>query len=92
MRIMACYDGSDESMQGLKEAIKHAKAFNGEVMLVTSVRSEDKSCPDIIEPVEQKLKEANAHCDAHNIPCKTHISYRGMDVSAGEDLVLVASK
>ncbi len=92
MRIMLCYDGSDESMEGLREAIKHAKAFNAEVMLVTSVRGDDKSYPNMIEPVEQKLKEAQALFDENNIVCRTHISYRGVDMSLGEDLVLLASR
>lgn len=92
MRIMACYDGSDESMEGLREAIKHAKAFNAEVMLVTSVRGDDKSYLNMIEPVEQNLKEAQALFDENNITCKTHISYRGGDMSVGEDLVQLASR
>lgn len=87
MKIMACYDGSDESREGLREAIKHARAFNAEVMLVTSVLSDDRYYPKMIEPVEQNLKEAQALFDENNITCKTHISYRGVDVSAGEDLV-----
>jgi nucleotide-binding universal stress UspA family protein len=92
MRIMLCYDGSDESMEGLREAIKHAKAFNAEVMLATSVRDDDKSYPNMIEPVEKKLKEAQALFDENNIIYKTNISYRGVDMSVGEDLVLLASR
>lgn len=92
MRIMLCYDGSDESMEGLKEAIKHAKAFNAEVMLVTSVRDDDKSHPNMMEPVEEKLKEAQDLFEEDKIVCKTHISYRGADMSVGEDLVLLASR
>ena len=87
MKIMACYDGSDESGEGLMEAIKHAKAFGAEVMLVTSVLSDDKYYPKMIEPVERKLKEAQALFDENHIICTTHISYRGVDMSAGEDLV-----
>ncbi len=92
MRIMLCYDGSDESTEGLREAIKHAKAFKAEVMLVTSVRSDDKSYPDMIEPIEQKLKEAQALFHENNILSNTHISYREVDMSVGEDLVMVASR
>jgi len=92
MRIMVCYDGSDESREGLREAIKHAKAFDAEVMLVTSTLSNDKFFPERIEPVEQKLKEAQALFDENNIICSTHISYRGVDMSEGEDLVEFAIK
>ncbi len=92
MKIMACYDGSDESREGLMESIKHAKAFNAEVMLVTSVLSDDRYYPKMIEPVEQKLREAQALFDENNITCITHISYRGVDMSVGEDLVLVGAR
>jgi nucleotide-binding universal stress UspA family protein len=92
MRIMACYDGSEESREGLREAIKHAKAFKGEVVLVTSVHGDDKYYPKMIEPVEQNLKEAQALFDENNIICKTRITYRGVDTSAGEDLVEFARR
>ncbi|MBI5594305.1 MAG: universal stress protein [Deltaproteobacteria bacterium] len=92
MRIMVCYDGSDESREGLREAIKHAKAFDAEVMLIISALSNDKFYPERIEPVEQKLKEAQALFDENNIICNTHISYRGVDMSEGEDLVEFAIK
>ena len=92
MKIMACYDGSDESKEVLREAIKHAKAFNAEVMLVTSVVSDDRSDPKKIEEVEDKLKEAQVGFDENKIICKPHISYRDADMSVGEDLVLLASR
>jgi nucleotide-binding universal stress UspA family protein len=92
MKIMACYDGSEESKEVLKEAMKQAKAFNAEVMLVASVVSDDRYYPKMIEPVEQKLKEAKGFLDENDILCKTHISYRDVDMSVGENLVLFASK
>ena len=92
MKIMACYDGSNESKEVLKEAMKHAKAFNGAVILVTSVSGQNRNDTDKIESIEQELKAAKAHFDENNINCKIHISYRGVDMDAGEDLVLVASR
>jgi nucleotide-binding universal stress UspA family protein len=92
MKIMACYDDSDESKETLKEAMKHAKAFNSEVMLVTSVVSDDKYYPKMIEPIEQKLKEAQALFAENNVVCKTHISHRQVDMSPGEDLAMLASR
>lgn len=92
MKIMACYDGTDESMEGLREAIKHAKAFNAEVMLVTSLPSSERNHPEAIESVKNKLMEKQAVFDENSIPCKTHISFRGVDISAGEDLVEFARK
>ncbi len=91
MKIMACYDGSEESEEVLLEAMKQAKAFNAEVMLVASVVSNDRHYPKMIEPLEQKLKEAKAWLNENEIVCKTHISSRDADMSAGEHLVLFAS-
>jgi nucleotide-binding universal stress UspA family protein len=92
MRIMACYDGTDESREGLREALKHAKAFDAEVLLVTSVPSHDKNYPEVVESVEKKLKEAQALFEQNSIICKTHISFREVDMSEGEDLVEFARK
>ncbi|GLI33019.1 universal stress protein [Desulforhabdus amnigena] len=92
MRIMVCYDGSDESREGLMEAIKHAKAFDAEVMVVTSALSDHKDYPIMMEPVEQNLNQAQALLDENNIICKTCISYRGVDMSIGEDLVEFARR
>lgn len=92
MRIMACYDDSDESKEVLREVIKHAKAFNAEVMLVISVTDNNKFFPEVVEFFQQILNEGKAVFDANNIICRTHISYRGVDMSVGEDLVNFARK
>lgn len=87
MKIMVCYDGTDESMEGLREAIKHANAFKAEVVMVTSVPNNEKHYPEVVESLEKKLKEAEALFDENGTICTTHVSYRGVDISAGEDLV-----
>lgn len=92
MRIMACYDDSDESREVLREAIKHAKAFNAEVMLVISVTDNNKFFSKMVEFFQQILNEGKAIFDENSIICKTYISYRGVEMSAGEDLVNFARK
>lgn len=92
MKIMVCYDGSDDSMEGLKLAMNHAKVFNAEIILVNSVVRDSTYSPKMMQPLEQMLQEAQALCEENNIPCKTYISYRGVTMDAGEDLVEFARR
>lgn len=92
MRIMACYDDSDETKEVLKVALTHAKTFNAEVLLVTSVISADKFYPSLLEPQEQALKEAKDYFTTNGIACETRIAFRGLEENAGEDLVMVADR
>ncbi len=92
MKIMVCFNNSDESKAGLEEAKELAAAFNGEVLVVSSIVSDKRYYPKYIEPYEQSLKEAKAYFDENKIPCKTLISYRDFDMDSGEDLVDFAQK
>jgi nucleotide-binding universal stress UspA family protein len=92
MKIMACFDGSDESTSVLLEAAELAKAFNGEVLVVTSVVADQQYYPKMIEPYEQGLEKAKAFYGERKIPCQTMISYRDVDSNPGEDLVNFASR
>ncbi|SPF46662.1 Universal stress protein UspA [Syntrophobacter sp. SbD1] len=92
MKIMLCYDGSDEAKQGVKEAEKRARAFKGEVLAVASHISDDQSYPKRIEPTELGLKEVQAFFDERGIPCKTLLAYRGFDDHAGVHLLLIAEQ
>ena len=42
MKILVGYDGSNAAMDALKLAIRHAKAFQAQVVVVTSLKGEDK--------------------------------------------------
>ncbi|MDR3568978.1 MAG: universal stress protein [Syntrophobacteraceae bacterium] len=92
MRIMACYDDSEETPEVLRVALDHAKAFDGEVLLVTSVVSADKFYPDLLVPHEQALKKAEQYFSGNAIACETKIAFRGLEENAGEALVMLAAK
>ena len=92
MKIMVCYDASLEANEVLIEAGKHAVAFNAEVVVVTSVVSAQKSYRDTIDIIEQKLKEAENYLSEKKISCKTVVSYRNVDDTAGENLSMFAEK
>jgi nucleotide-binding universal stress UspA family protein len=92
MKIMVCYDCSDEAKQALREAEKRARAFGGEVLVVASHVTDDQAYPKRIEPTELGLKEAQAFLDERGIPCRTLLAYRGFEDTAGEHLRSIAEK
>ncbi len=92
MKIMVCYDCSDEAKEALKEAEKHARAFTGEVLVVASHVIDDQAYSKVIEPTELGLKEAQAFLDGRGIPCRTLLAYRGFEDTAGEHLRSIAGK
>ena len=87
---MLCFDGSEEAKEGLVLAGEHARAFNGEVVVVASHIIDDKDYPARIEPSEKGLREAESFLGANGIPCKTLLLFRGFEDNAGEHLVAVA--
>ena len=92
MKIMVCYDCSDEAKEALKEAEKRARAFMGEVLVVASHVIDDQAYPKRVEPTELGLKEAQAFFDERGIPCRTMLAYRGFEDTAGEHLRSIAEK
>lgn len=92
MKIMVCYDDSDEVQEVLKEADKQARAFKGEVLVVASHVADDQDYPKRIEPTESGLRAAQTFFDERGIPCRTMLAYRGFEDPAGEHLRLIAEK
>ncbi len=92
MKIMVCFNGSDEAQEALKEAERQARAFKGEVLVVSSHVIDDRDYPKRIEPTELGLKEAQAFFDERGIPCKTILDYRAFEDTAGEHLCYIARR
>ena len=57
MKIMVGYDGSDESKRALDLAMKHAKAFDGRVFIVTALKQSPELDLKDIEKAERLLDE-----------------------------------
>jgi len=85
MKIMVCYDGSEAAQSGLKQAIKHAKSFNGEILLVESLIGGKELDPKETQESEEKLDAAKKIVEQENIKCERHLLIRGM--APGDDLV-----
>ena len=92
MKIMLCYDGSEEAEQGVIEAEKLARAFHGEVIVVTSHVNDDQFYPKRIEPTEQSFKRVQAFFDQSGTPCKTLLAYRDFDENKGLHLLYLAQE
>lgn len=89
MNIMVCFDDSDESRLALTVAKEHAAAFKGEVMIVTSVIPTHKAN---LRPYEEAQEAAREEFERLQIPSRTLISTRPMEMGVGEDLIGVASR
>jgi nucleotide-binding universal stress UspA family protein len=90
MKIMLCFDPTEESYGSLDIAAAHAKAFKGEVLAVASHVIDDKDYPKRIEPTDRKLAKARDMLAAEGICCTTMIAFRGFEDDKGEHLLAIA--
>jgi nucleotide-binding universal stress UspA family protein len=85
MKILVGYDGSNQSRDALEMAIKHAKAFDAKVYVVTSLFGETQTTPEEIKKAEDGLEYARNYMTENGVDAEPHLLVRG--VSPGEDLV-----
>ncbi|ACN16889.1 UspA3 [Desulforapulum autotrophicum HRM2] len=85
MKILVGYRGVDVGKDLLEIALMHAKAFNGEVLVVTSMMGGERTEQPRIEDAEKNLKDAKQYFDENGITAHSHLLVRG--VEAGEDII-----
>jgi len=85
MKILVGYKGVNLGKDLLKIAVEHAKAFNGEVLIATSMIGGSKAEQAKIKEAEENLEKVKSYFDEKDVPCQTHLLVRGFD--AGEDIV-----
>lgn len=88
MQILVAYRGTNVGKDLLALAIKHAKAFEAKVQLITSLPGGEKTTKKMITEAEEILAEAGKKLDEENIPYATHLLIRNN--SPGEDVVSFA--
>lgn len=88
MKILVGYRGKNIGQTLLQLAAKHAKAFNGEIIIITSLIGGDKITQNQIDEAKINLDAAQDYFDKIDIPCETHLLVRGHTV--GEDIVQFA--
>ncbi len=85
MKILVGYRGVNVGKDLLKEAVRQAKAFGGEVHVMTSLFGGEKTEKEKIEEAEENLENARTFMADKGVKCETHLLIRGR--SPGEDIV-----
>jgi nucleotide-binding universal stress UspA family protein len=88
MKFLVGFDGSNPAKEALALAVKHAKAFNASIDIVTSMEAGTMDEANAIEEAQKKLEYAEASIKQQGIQADTHLLIRGM--KPGEDLVAFA--
>lgn len=88
MKILVGYKGINLGQDLLDIAVSHAKAFNGTVLVVTSMREGGESEQKKISAAEKNLNEAKEYFASKGVECQTHLLIRGFE--PGEDLLAFA--
>ncbi len=88
MKIAIGYRGTNVGYDLIRLAEKHAQAFHGEVIIITSLPGGEKTTREQVLEAEQNLDNAKAFFDEKSIPASTHLLVRGN--AAGEDIVRFA--
>ena len=90
MKILVGYDGSNAAKEALNLAVKHAKAFQSAVHVVTSHVGGGSEHVEDIEAAEHELEYVQKLFEDEGIACETHLLIRGL--TPGEDLVEFAKE
>jgi nucleotide-binding universal stress UspA family protein len=90
MKILVGLDGSNTSEAALQLAIKTAKAYNADLLAITSMATGTSDKNDEIRSAEKELEETKAQVLKAGVSCSTHLLIRGKTV--GEDIVAFAAE
>ena len=89
MKILVAFEGSSAAKAALELAVKHAQAFDGELVIVWSMPKGDEDQQEEIQAAEKTLAYWKDHLEQKGLACQTHLLIRGVD--AGEDLIRFAA-
>ena len=90
MKILVGYKGTDVGKDLMDIAVKHAKAFDGKILIATSLAGGDKTEGQEIAKAEENLEQAKSYFDDFDVKSETHLLVRGLE--AGEDIVKFAKE
>ncbi len=90
MKILVGYRGINVGKDLMNIAVKHAKAFDGKILIVTSLLGGEKTEGQDIAKAEDNLKQAKAYFDNAGVESETHLLVRSLE--AGEDIVAFAKE
>jgi len=90
MKIMMYYDGKENTKEALPVVMEHAKTFQAQVDVVSSLPKGNEAQLGEIGKREEALADIKSFLENQHIPCETHLLIRGHD--AGEDIVHYAKE
>lgn len=90
MKIMVAYDGSNVAKEALNLAVKHAKIFGAEILIVRSMVGGQEVPRQDFERAEKDLDYQKDLLTQDSLKCESTLSVRGM--TAGEDIVKFAQE
>ena len=90
MKIIVGYDGSNTAKEAIAVGVRHANAFNAEIILVHSMVGGPEVPRKEFEDAENILGYEKNNLLDQKIRCKSIMSVRGLE--AGEDLVQLADE
>lgn len=88
MKILVGYRGANVGKDLLDLAIKHCKAFDGEVHLLTSLPGGNKTTGEVINEAKENLSWAAGYLEEQGVKHETHLLIVGR--TPGEDLTTFA--
>ena len=90
MKLVAAYNGTEESKTALELAKKHAKLFNAKLFVISSSEGGKGEDPDRIGRIQMDLKQIEADLENEGILGEVDQLARGL--SPGEDIVTFAAE
>jgi nucleotide-binding universal stress UspA family protein len=90
MKILMYYDGSGYSRDALPYVKKHAKAFDAQVVVVSSLTKGSEAHLKEIESLEDGLEYVKSELEREKIRSETHLLIKGHN--AGDDIVQFANE
>ncbi len=88
MKILVGYKGTNVGKDLLALSIKHAKAFDGKVHLITSLPGGKQTSREQVAEAEENLSTAGKHLTEQGIRNDIHLLVRGN--TASEDILAFA--
>jgi nucleotide-binding universal stress UspA family protein len=89
MKYLVGYNGSQAAKAALAVARKHARVFEAQILLVTSMEGGTREKPEDISDANLALEAARDMLRQEGIACEAHQLVRGL--APGEDLVKFAA-
>jgi len=90
MKILIGYENSNVANHALEVAIKHARAFNAQLIVATSMKGGPEVPRKTFDIAEKTLERVKSAVKKEGVACDTRLSVQGL--APGEDLVEIAEK